>query len=230
MEKLIVANWKMNPEDVSKAREIAFFSDQGGVILCPPVIFLNEVKKEIKKATIGAQDVFWERKGSFTGETSALMLKNIGCKYVIIGHSERRRNLKEDNSIIEKKMKALIEEGITPILCIGETREERDKKEAEKIVAEQLSIIPKSTEVIIAYEPVWAIGSGDSCDWELAKEMRSFISDSFKGRFSKILYGGSVNSENCSDYLEKSLFDGLLVGSASLDHQEFKKIIEKALN
>lgn len=216
MKPLIVANWKCNPTTLAEAKKL-FNSVKRGiknvkkvkVVICPPFVYLPILKAN------GAQDCFWENPpaggGAFTGEVSPEMLKDLGCKYVIIGHSERRRNLNETDAMINKKLKAAIIVGLKPILCI-----------------EALSQLKKSLrnilgKVIIAYEPVFAIGTGKPCTIEKAKKMRASI------KHTPVLYGGSVNSQNAKEYVKKAGFQGLLIGGASLNPKEFIKIVKSLI-
>jgi len=224
MKKIIIANWKMNPDSLARAKKffnsIKNISQKKKAIICPPYTYLPFLKYKF----LGSQNCHWENSGAFTGEISPKMLKSLGCKYVIIGHSERRKYFNETDEIINKKLKAALKEELIPILCIGEKKGE----EAKKIVKEQLlkaltglsaKMIKK---IIFAYEPVWAIGTGNSCSAEKANLIRKFIKESYK---NKILYGGSVNSKIADKYT-KIGFDGLLIGGASLNVKEFKKILK----
>lgn len=249
MKKLIiVANWKCNPTTLKEAK-VFFHSLKSQleksvnilknvkVVICPPFVYLPYFQKLALKSTIfflGAQDCFWEEKGAFTGEISPLMLKDLACQYVILGHSERRQLLNETNEMIGKKLEAVLRAKLKPILCIGETAKERKKGVTFKVLKEQLKktlrnfSIPKSfsLEIIFAYEPVWAIGTGKPCQPKEAKEVLLFLKKFLKK--GKILYGGSVNSKNAPDYI-KIGFDGLLVGSASLIAKEFVQIVKNAV-
>ncbi len=221
MEKpLVVANWKMNPLKEEEAVKIAKFSDRKGVVICPPFVFLSKIK--LRKADLGAQNCFFERSGSFTGEISPLMLKNIGCKYVILGHSERRRIFNENEDILRKKIESLLKEKITPIFCIGED------------IKEQLGVLSGISlkNVIIAYEPESAIGTGNPCDREEAEKRKLFIKSVLVKNNQdisklRILYGGSVNAKNALSYIKQAGFDGLLVGGASLKEKEFQKLLNQ---
>ncbi len=181
------------------------------VVICPPFPFILNLKSDISSVKLGAQDCFWEEKGAFTGEVSPLMLKNLGVKYIIIGHSERRNYQEETNEMIEKKLKAALVAGLKPILCI-----------------DKLSQIPQNIEnwklkignLILAFEPLSAIGTGKPYNVETAKKMRSQI------KYPFVLYGGSANSQNAADYVKKAGFQGLLVGGASLNAQEFIQIVK----
>jgi len=243
MKPLLVANWKCNPNTLKEARHLFNFVKRASkknkkieVVICPPFIYLSLFKGVKTNIKLGAQDVFWEKGGAFTGEISPLMLKDLKCKYVIVGHSERRRYFKETDETVNKKLKAVIEAGLTPILCVGETKEQRNRGETEKVLRKQiqngLKGISKSkiqnSKLCIAYEPIWAIGTGNACGIKEAKKVLLFIKKrlSFKNR---ILYGGSVNSKNSADYIKKANFQGLLVGGASLDAKEFIKIVKATL-
>jgi triosephosphate isomerase (TIM) len=219
MEKpLVVANWKMNPQKEEEAVKIANFSDKDGVVVCPPSVFLSKIR--LKKAKLGAQNCFFEKKGAFTGEVSPEMLKNYGCQYVIVGHSERRKFFSEGEESIKRKIEVLLKENITPILCVGEEVKE------ELRVLEGVSL----KKVVIAYEPEFAIGTGNSCDSKEAEKRKVLIksilvknNQDIKGL--KILYGGSVDSKNALSYIKKAGFDGLLVGGASIKEGEFEKLL-----
>lgn len=202
MKPLVVANWKMNPRTLAEAKKLFNAVKNSGAVICPPFVYLSSLRAN------GAQDVFYEQIGAFTGEISSVMLKNLGIKYVIIGHSERRKYQKETNKMIEKKIKAALKAGLKPILCI-----------------DKISQIPKNIKpVILAFEPLSAIGTGKPYLVEKAKKMRRRIKHPF------VLYGGSVNSQNAADYIKKAGFQGLLVGGASLNAKEFTKIVKSVIN
>jgi triosephosphate isomerase len=235
MRPLIVGNWKCNPTTLVEAKRLFNLVKIGvkkirntEVVICPPFPYLAEFFdrcRKIQHLKLGAQDCFWEEKGAFTGEVSPKMLKDLNCEYIIIGHSERRRYFRENNEMINKKIKAVLNFGLKPILCIGETEKERKKGKAKEILKEQLQ---KGTEsiknLVVAYEPVWAIGTGKACGITEAKEAYSFIKRLAKN--VPILYGGGVNSQNARDFIKKVGFQGLLVGGASLNPQEFTKIVK----
>lgn len=246
MKTLVIANWKMNPQGLAEAKKL-FNSVKRGmknikkveVIICPPFIYLSSFKFQVSSFKIGAQDCFWEKEGAFTGEISSLMLKDLGCEYVILGHSERRKYFKETDELINKKLKAVIGAKMIPILCIGETQEQKNRGETEKILKKQIELglrgVSSSkfqvSRVCIAYEPIWAIGTGNPCDVEEAQKIglliRKIISGIYNRALSKklrILYGGSVNSKNAAGYIKESNLQGLLVGGASLVAEEFIKI------
>lgn len=209
------------------------------VVVCPPFIYLNQLIKNKKEISFGAQNVFFENRGPFTGEISALMLKDLGVKYVILGHSERRK-FGETDEEINKKLKTALFLGIKPIVCIGEW--ERDHNhEYFKTVKNQIEKIIQGinkdliSKIIFAYEPVWAISTNSEHKNATAddfQEMSMFIKkvlvDKFgrKVKMPKIIYGGSVDDKNCQEFLEQGGVDGLLVGAASLSPDKFSKIIE----
>ncbi len=264
MKPLIVANWKMNPQSLAEAKKL-FDSVKRGVknikkaevVICPPFLYLKELKEpsSLKKNSVplvGAQDVFWEKSGADTGEISPSMLKDMGCQYVIVGHSERRRYFSETDEVVNKKLKSVIEARMTPILCVGETQNQRDKGETENILRKQiekalndiskLKISPygrspegrQNSKLIIAYEPIWAIGTGKPCDPEEAQKMglliRKIISRIYNRTLAQkmpILYGGSVNSKNGASYIKEAGLQGLLIGGASLEAKEFVDLVRK---
>jgi triosephosphate isomerase len=213
------------------------------VAICPPFIYLEEVAREFKRMTpaararlaVGAQDAFWEEAGAYTGEVGPAMLRSLGAKYVIIGHSERRRFAKETDLIINKKVALAVRDGLKVILCVGESLSVREKgaEIAKKFVAQQLTkdlknISLKVGDICIAYEPIWAIGTGKNDTPADAREMAVFVKSLLKEQHQikpRFLYGGSVNSKNAVDYVQLKDVDGALVGSASLKADEFKKII-----
>lgn len=239
--KLIISNWKMNPETVEGAMRLAKDSDIAGLIICPPFPFLEAVAKTIKQAELGAQDCFWEEKGAYTGEVSPKELQDLGAKYVIIGHSERRQNLGETDKMVAKKISAALKNNLTPILCVGETRAERDANKTQEVVARELtiglSLVAKGhnpNPIIIAYEPIWAIGSGIPDTPENMLDMAKFIKETLKTNHyelkAKIIYGGSITSANVKDFLKHKDIDGALIGGASLSKEEIKKIVEISKN
>jgi triosephosphate isomerase len=215
------------------------------VVIAPPFTALDCAvhSRATGKIRIAAQNAYYEPKGAFTGEISLPMLDEMGCKYVIIGHSERRHVFGETNQMLERKLIASLESHILPIFCVGEQLSDRESGSMEKVLSEQLSLALRSLTsdivaemVVIAYEPVWAIGTGktassddadDACDF-----IRSLVFDKFGVSASdsvRILYGGSVKPENSKDLLAQENIDGLLIGGAALDLSSFKKIIETAV-
>lgn len=210
--------------------------------VCPSFENLEVVGKILKKTNIllGAQDAFWLERGAATGEISPKVLKELGCTYVILGHSERRAHFGETNEMVQKKMVASIEAKLVPILCVGETKQERDKGYARRIVLEQLEAclagvpILKAKELLIAYEPIWAIGTGDSADVEEVVTMHSAMKKWLASQYPNLairkkihlIYGGSVDSKNITSYLRENFIEGALIGGASIKHKEFSAMID----
>ncbi len=227
---MIYANWKMNPTTLKGAEEIAYFSDYEGVTVIPPFPFLQTVRNTLKKAYVGAQNCYIKEQGAFTGEVSASMLKNIGCHCVLIGHSERRRIFNEQSSDVNSKVQTVVAEGMKAVVCVGE----EDSGDSLGQIAEQLvdSLVSVNlNSVVVAYEPVFAIGTGKACPTDLARERRFFIEQLLKETFHwdkkiNIIYGGSVDDNNALSYIKEAGFDGLLVGGASLKEDIFKSIVE----
>ncbi|MDO8537051.1 MAG: triose-phosphate isomerase [bacterium] len=248
MAKLIVANWKMNPGTFREAKTIASSISKFAkhkknveVVVCPPFIWLADLLHESPHGVRwGAQNVFWEDKGAFTGEVSPAMIKDSGAEYVIIGHSERRHSLGETDVMINKKIIAALRAGLRVILCVGEPTSVRKKglAVAKRYVMSQLhkdlhglkKIL--HSRLIIAYEPIWAIGTGKADKPEDTIEMTRFIKSLLLTTYhlphSSVLYGGSVNGKNAQSFLRHKDIDGALVGGASLKAGEFKKIIKIA--
>lgn len=250
MRQLIIAgNWKMN-KNISESIELANSLKRSladiveiEIVLCPPFTSLSDVKEVVMDTNIrlGAQDVYWESQGAFTGEVSATMLKNVGCAYCIVGHSERRQFFGETNQTVNKKAKALLREGIKPIVCVGEKLEERKANKTFDVIKDHVeNSLAGLTEdemlkVVIAYEPVWAIGTGNACEPEEALKSNLFIKKVIAEAYSpavsekiQLLYGGSVNSINCSAYIKEASFNGLLVGGASLKAEEFVDLVKNS--
>lgn len=246
-EKIIIANWKMKlnlEETLELAKKVkAKFKEQkkGKIVLCPNFISLLEVKKALKgsKIMLGAQDVFWEGRGSFTGEISPSMLTEAGCEYVIIGHSERRKFMMENYEMIHREVKAVLAiDDLIPIVCIGENWDERKTDRRDFVLYDQLQQalsgvdIPDNQQVIIAYEPIWAIGSGTAIEPSEAeyahKIVRLTLNDMFGmktvNKNFRIIYGGSITSANVKPFVDLDNLDGMLVGGASLDAYEFYKV------
>lgn len=221
--KLIIANWKLNPHlwtDASKLlEEIHSHSTDKTVVICPPSIYIPLIKSHFH---LGAQDIHWEHSGAHTGQISAPMVKQFQVKYVLIGHSELR-NLWQKDEHINKKIKAALDHDLIPILCIGSksSNEEEVIADLNQQLLKNLHEID-TTQVIIAYEPIWAIGSGQSATPEHLEKITQFIRAKYQTK--SIIYGGSVNAENSAHFLK--ITDGLLVGGASLKTEEFKKILK----
>lgn len=251
MKSLLIANWKMNPQTMDEAKALFEIvrknienNQSAEIIICPPFVFLSTLSKYFKtnpsvgkkNIFLGAQNCFWEEKGAYTGEISSPMLKNLGCSYVIVGHSERRQFLNETDEMINKKIKDCLKAHLKPIFCVGE----KEGEDMGFIVEDQLKqglkdISNNQVEnVVIAYEPVWAIGTGKPCSPDDAMRAFLFIKKILAQLFQRntaekirILYGGSVDSKNANDYLKKIGMDGLLVGGASLNASEFLRIVNR---
>lgn len=243
---IIAANWKMNKitlEAVKIAQEIknrvGKITDKE-VVLCPPFTVLSQVEETIKGSWIklGAQNMHWEISGAYTGEVSPRMLKDVGCSYVILGHSERRQYFGETNEMVNKKTRVAFSTGLIPIVCVGETLVERERGEAFGVVEDQIEtglsgLTEKEVKrLVLAYEPVWAIGTGKTATPEQAEEVQGFIRKLLGRMFGKenaqevrILYGGSINPDNISALMSCENVDGGLVGGASLNVESFVKIV-----
>lgn len=230
LKKLVIGNWKLNPLSLAEAERLASRIDPTPVhetVICPPTLFIASVNYPV----LGAQDCFWENKGVHTGETSPLALKKLGVKYCLVGHSERRNN-GETELEIRKKIEALLSVKIVPVLCVGfGTTVEEDDLEVTDVLKGQLTSALKglaTSPVVVAYEPVWAISSGNSYGHKVAtpdhaEKIAMFIETKFSVK--KVLYGGSVNSTNAKGFMEQPHIAGLLVGGASLLPGDFNKII-----
>ncbi|MBN2368824.1 triose-phosphate isomerase [Candidatus Woesearchaeota archaeon] len=245
-KRFIAGNWKMHK---TKEESLAYMQEfrqyiQGAkdvdIVLAVPFTLLETIKKEIENTGIGvaAQNIFYEEQGAFTGEVSAAMAKDF-ADYVIIGHSERRKYFNETNEIVNKKIKAAIGKGLKVIFCLGETQDERNQGKTKQVAETQLReglaglTIDNMKSIIIAYEPVWAIGTGNTATPEQAEEVHAFLREILKPVFNdqvaqetRIIYGGSVNPENASAILQKENIDGCLPGGASLDPQKLANIIK----
>ncbi len=238
--KIIALNWKLNPETEKEALSLSGFSDRKGVVIFPPSIFLREIARRAKKAEVGAQNIFWEKKGAFTGETSPSMVRDAGVQWVLIGHSERRKYFGETDETVNKKILAACRAGLRVILCVGEPWSVRGNGvlDAKKFVARQLEDDLRGIKnfkfqiknLVVAYEPVWAIGTGKSDRPEESAEMARFIKGILNTKYhipnTKVLYGGSVNSKNIAAFLGADEIDGVLVGGASVRKEELKKMFE----
>ncbi len=251
MRKLLIAgNWKMHktiPESLELVRKLSHSVKNItalDILVCPPFTALTSVYEAIKETNIklGAQNLFWEDAGAYTGEISPVMLKDVGCEYVIIGHSERREYFGETDETVNKRIKAALKHNLKPIVCVGEKLEQREQGITEKVLETQilggLKDLSESEiqQITIAYEPVWAIGTGKTATPEIANSAQKFIRDKIAEIFNtqiaektRILYGGSVKPENAKDLLSQEHIDGALVGGASLDAEKFAKIIEAGI-
>ena len=245
--RIIAGNWKMH-NNISESQNLVTklvngLNDQNinrEVIICPPFTSLTEVSNLLSgtKIELGAQNMHFENKGAFTGEISADMLKSIGCKYVILGHSERRNIFGETDELINRKIKQALISELTPIFCMGETLEQREDGITNDVIKKQISEGMKGlseedvNKIIIAYEPIWAIGTGKTATPDQAQEVHKFIRSLLRENFSEnssqnipVLYGGSVKPDNAEDLLAKEDIDGALVGGACLDADSFISII-----
>ena len=244
---LIAGNWKMNldrAESVALAKQLmSASSDSADILVCPPSIYLDAVSSVVQGSAVavGAQDVYFEASGAFTGEISTSMLRDIGCTFVILGHSERRHVIGETDDLINRKVHAALESGLTPILCVGEQLEEREAGRTMDVVGSQFSgsLAGLSAErmrgVVIAYEPVWAIGTGKTATPDQAQQvhddLRKLIAEQYNRGIAdevRILYGGSVKPANAGELLSQADIDGALVGGASLNADSFIDIINAA--
>jgi len=246
----IAGNWKMHmtiPEAKNLATAIvkaATGLSEAEIVLAPPFTALSEVKKVLEDSSVqlAAQNLFWEEKGAFTGEVSAPLLKDAGCQYVIIGHSERRQYFGETDSGVNKKIQATLKSGVFPIVCIGETLAERESGETMDVISRQIQGGLEGIgagdfkSIVIAYEPVWAIGTGKTATAGQAEEVHSHIREKLALRYgigpagcAIILYGGSVKPANSFALLSEKNIDGFLVGGASLEAESFIQITREAI-
>lgn len=246
-DKIVIANWKMKLSlaeslDLAKKLKLKFKSMDGEQIaVCPNFISLLGVRDILKGSNIklGGQDVFWEENGAYTGEISPSLLVEAGCEYVIIGHSERRKFLMVNYEMIHKEVKAVLQtENLTPVVCIGENWDERKTDRRDYVLFDQIQQalsgidVVGNQQIVVAYEPIWAIGSGTAIEPSEAeyahKIIRLTLNDMFGMKIVnnnfKIIYGGSINSKNVKSFADLDNLDGLLVGGASLDAEEFYKV------
>ncbi len=250
MRKTIIAgNWKMyktlreGQELVIALRRELYQIENVDIVVCPPYTSLAYLADALETSNIliGAQDVYWQDEGAFTGEISPLMLKDIGCKFVIIGHSERRQYFGETNESVNNKIKAALKQGLTPIVCVGETLSQRESGSTFKVLDDHIEnglkgiIDSDALKIVIAYEPVWAIGTGKTATAQQAQEAQKYIRDLLRKMYNneiadtiRIQYGGSVKGENITELMSQPDVDGALVGGASLKVETFAEIIKKA--
>jgi len=235
-------------KNISEAIELAnglkrelYNADSLDIVLCPPFTALSSVSEVIADSNIGlgAQDMYWEEQGAFTGEVSPGMLKDVGCKYVIIGHSERRQYFSETGEAVNKKIKAALKSELIPIVCVGETLCQREEQQTTSVIKEQiqegLKDIPaeEAEKLVIAYEPVWAIGTGRNATAEQAEEVQKYIRNLLSEIYNeataegvRIQYGGSVKPENIKELIQQPDIDGALIGGASLKIDSFSRIVK----
>jgi len=234
--KLIVLNHKMNLEStdvdkyISDLKSVSFSPNK--LVVCPTDIYISRFIDN--GFVVGAQNISFTDDGAYTGELSAKQLSSIGGKYSIVGHSERRKYFDEDNTMICRKTNLLLDNNIIPILCIGETLEEKEREQTKEIVKNQivevLDYVKDPSKVIIAYEPVWAIGSGETPTMDDTEEIISFIKMVVLKKYGidiKVLYGGSVNDENIASFEKLNIIDGYLLGTVSLDVDKLSNMTEK---
>ncbi|MBC62339.1 MAG: triose-phosphate isomerase [Zetaproteobacteria bacterium] len=252
-KQFLIANWKMNhSRDSLKAYLDEFLNELNapietilskvGVVIAPPVSLLHEAQSLFcsKGLFLASQNIFWEESGAYTGEVSAAMVKDAGASYTLIGHSERRQYFHEINLNVEKKIIASFKHGLIPIVCVGETQEQREKGQTEEILKQQLSVLNKKTcvnlkNLIIAYEPVWAIGTGLTASSEQAQEAHTYIRALLAATYDKkqaddvsILYGGSMKPAVTQELMSMNDIDGGLVGGASLSGKSFAQMLNIA--
>ncbi|MFZ3073003.1 MAG: triose-phosphate isomerase [Thermodesulfobacteriota bacterium] len=244
---LIAGNWKMNTTTAQGAalvmslRELIRDVSEVEVVIAPPATSLHHLNFLLAESPIklSGQNIFWEKSGAFTGEVSADMLKDVGCAYVIIGHSERRQYFHEIDEWVNKKVVAAIRSGLKPIICIGETLSEKEDRKTLTVVKTQLTNALKGLgpgsvkDAVIAYEPVWAIGTGKTATTKEAEEVHSAIRNTLYETFDspsaqdiRIIYGGSVKASNIDSLMAEPNIDGALVGGASLNAEEFARIVK----
>ncbi len=244
---IIVANWKMNPQSLKEAQELFDAVAQGvkdvdgaEIVACPPVVYIPALRHTSYSMLLGAQNCFWTKSGAFTGEISPAMLRDLGCTYVILGHSERKNYLGETYEIINKKVKAVLREGLIPVVCIGEKERQGahgNSKELERQMRDVLKEITRvqAKDIVLCYEPEWAISTNkgaaaaapEDCAQSIAS-MREIVKELFGDLQFPILYGGSTNSENIRGFIGSGA-QGALVGFASLDAEEFIQLVKNAL-
>ena len=246
-KKLIAANWKMykTPEQaqafVSAFAPLVAEHTRDEIVLCPPFVLIPQVGWALRgsKIGLGGQDMFWESEGAYTGAVSAQMLHAVGCSHVIIGHSERRQYFGETDDTVNRKLRAALVVGLKPIVCVGEVLQEREAGVTEDILRRQCSIAFREISaggahpIVVAYEPVWAIGTGKTATPEVAAEAHRVIRAQAAEAFGedvaakmRILYGGSVKPENATALMSQPEIDGALVGGASLDAKSFAAIVK----
>ena len=249
-KKILAANWKMNLTHIEAESYMHTFLGEIGevddveIVMIPPftsIPVLAQISEKAPFIRIGAQNMYWERSGAYTGEISATMLRVLFVKYVVIGHSERRMLFGETDEMVNRKVHSALEAGLRPIVCVGESMTQRDNDEVETVLRRQLELglkdlsVKDAVEIVIAYEPVWAIGTGRTATPAQAEEAHRFIRSVLSKIFGtgpaervRIQYGGSVKPENAQELMRQSDIDGALIGGASLDPHSFAKIIRHA--
>jgi triosephosphate isomerase (TIM) len=238
VRKVIIAgNWKMYKTQAEALEFLQGFLDQVSelpddreVVLCVPFTILSTLSRNLhgSRIQVGAQNVHWEPAGAYTGEISAPMLTELNVRYVVVGHSERRQYFGETDATVNLRLKAAQQYGLTPILCVGETKQQRDAGQAESVIATQLEkdlVDVDQQKLVIAYEPIWAIGTGDTCEVGEANRIIGMIRSQLSNSHVTIQYGGSVKPSNIDEIMAQPEIDGALVGGASLDPQDFSRIV-----
>lgn len=233
--KLVIANWKMAIDRASVSQflnewEASHIPSDVTALIAPPALFLSDIK-DITGAALCAQDVSAHELGAHTGEISAQMLSEFNCSHGLVGHSERRLAWNESNALVAAKARRLEASGICPVICVGESKDVRDSGDAESVVAKQVLASAEGlvSAPVIAYEPIWAIGSGEAATPKIADSIHAAIKAALSARFDEptsVLYGGSVNEANAGDFLACASIDGLLVGGASLKAASFTNICQ----
>jgi triosephosphate isomerase len=238
VRKIVIAgNWKMYKTQAETLDFLKHFlgelnetPDGREVVLCAPFTALGALSKSLHGARVkvGAQNLHWENEGAFTGEISGPMLRELGVRYVVVGHSERRQYFGETDETVNQRLKAAQAHGLTPILCVGETKQQRDAGETEAVITAQIEqglVGIDQTNLIIAYEPIWAIGTGDTCESAEANRVIGVIRSLLKNPDVTIQYGGSVKPGNVDELMAQPEIDGALVGGASLEPESFARIV-----
>jgi triosephosphate isomerase len=238
VRKVIIAgNWKMFKTQAETLEFLQGFlphlettPDDRDIVLCAPFTDLGTLSRNLhgSRIQIGAQNVHWAESGAFTGEISAPMLVELGVRYVVIGHSERRQFFGETDETVNQRLKAAQKAGLIPILCVGESKQQRDAGETEAVIFSQLEkdlVAVDQQNLVIAYEPIWAIGTGDTCESSEANRVIGLIRSKLSNPNVTIQYGGSVKPENIDEIMSQSEIDGALVGGASLDPQGFARLV-----
>ncbi|ALF56461.1 triosephosphate isomerase [Nostoc piscinale CENA21] len=238
MRKIVIAgNWKMFKTQAETQDFLRGFlphldntPEEREILLCPPFTDLGILSQSLhgSRVQLGAQNVHWEDSGAYTGEIAAPMLTEIGVRYVIVGHSERRQYFGETDETVNLRLKAAQKHGLTPVLCVGETKQQRDAGQTESLITTQLEndlVNVDQDNLVIAYEPIWAIGTGDTCETTEANRVIGLIRSQLKNPNVPIQYGGSVKPNNIDEIMAQPEIDGVLVGGASLEPESFARIV-----
>lgn len=232
MRPIIAANWKMNltkdnvDDWVMRINQLDGLADKVSLVVCPSHCYLTVLQAGLSWGSVGAQHISQYSEGAYTGEHAATMVKSCGAQYVLVGHSERRQIFNETNAEIKAQLEQCQKSGLMPILCVGETLNERKMGQFEAVILSQLSVLDGHIgPIMIAYEPVWAIGTGETATPELANQAHAFVRQHVDASIS-LLYGGSVNADNCEGLLKMPCIDGALIGGASLKPDVFSDILK----